>query len=321
VIPEPKAPTPAPPVTIFREAVGGFGIGTGSFDGPVDIAVDAEGNFFVLDAGNNRVQMFDNFSNFVLTLGSYGSRKGDFSKPEAIAEFSKPEAIAIDPEGSLFVVDTGNHRIQKFVWVDKSACPECPARANGKRLKFHSSWGSLGSRSGDFKAPRDIAFDADGNSYVLDAGNQRVQSFDSSEHFIGEWGRLFGSRGGIFTDLVSIAWSAERLGYVYLLGAGCLVQQFQLDGTLVSSWPAIAPETGLCVPGRIEIDNKNHFIHVLDSGNGLFERYYLDGRFLFALRGAERPFSKPLGLAVNTDREEFLVADTENNIVQKFTLR
>lgn len=299
-------------MTIFREAIGSFGIGKGSFDGPVDVAADANGNFLVLDAGNSRVQMFDNFSNFVFSFGSSGTRNG---------EFAKPQSIAIDPEGSVYIVDTGNHRIQKFAWVDKGACPECPARPDGKRLKFHSSWGSLGTRAGDFKSPRDITFDAGGNSYVLDAGNQRVQIFDTAQRFVGEWGRLFGSRGGVFTDLVSIGWTRDRLGYVLLLGSGCVVQQFQLDGTLVTSWPAVAPEAGLCSPGRIEIDNKNDYVYVLDAGNSLCERFNIEGRFLAAWRGAERPFTKPLGLALNPDRDEVLIADTENNIVQKFTLR
>jgi len=257
--------------------------------------------------------MFDHFSTFVLAVGSSGYRKG---------EFTNPRAIAVDPEGSIYVVDTGNHRVQKFGWVDKSACPDCPARSDGKRLGFIATWGSLGSRAGDFKHPRDIAFDAVGNSFVLDAGNDRVQLFDRAQRYVGEWGRLFNSHGGIFTDLVSIGWSRDRLGSIYLFGgAGCLVQQFQLDGTLVSSWPAIAPESGLCKPARIEIDNKNDYVYVLDIGNGLLGRFHTEGRFLAAWRGAQRPFSKPQGVAVNPDRGEVLVADTENNIVQKFTLR
>lgn len=99
------------------------------------------------------------------------------------------------------------------------------------------------------------------------------------------------------------------------------MQQFQLDGTLVKNWSAIAPDSGLCVPGRIEIDRTNDHVYVLDTGNSLLARFNLDGRFLAALRAAERPFSGPLGFAVNPDRDEFLVADTGNNIVQKFTLR
>ncbi len=314
MIPEPKAPTPAPPVTIFREAIGDFGIGNGSFDSPVDIAVDPDGNFYVVDSGNNRVQKFDAVSNHVLSWGSYGTRAG---------EFINPRAIVIDSTRTggfyyIYILDAGNNRVQIFQFEKQTG-----------KIVFFESWGGLGSRDGDFKNARDIVLDGDGYVWVLDAGNQRVQKFlfeperisGRKISFVGSWGKNFGSRGGKFDDLVSIGWSRERLGYILLLGAGCLVQKFQLDGTLVNSWPAIAPESGNCSPGRIEVDNKKDYVNVLDTGNSLFERFYTDGRFLFAMRGAKRPFSNPLGLAFNPDRDEVLVADTENNIVQKFTLR
>jgi len=313
VIPEPRAPTPAPPVTIFREAIGSFGIGKGSFDAPVDVAVDTDGNFYVLDAGNDRVQKFDSFSNYLFSWGSSGTRRG---------EFKNPGAIVVDSTRSkfhyIYVVDTGNSRVQVFQF-----------RKQTGEIVFFESWGGLGSRDGDFKHPNDIVLDGAGNAWVLDPGNERVQKFKLEPEktsgpkvsFLGSWGKVFGSRGGKFDDLVSIGWSRDRFGYIFLLGAGCLVQQFQLDGTLANSWSAIAPESGLCSPARIEVDNKNDYVYVLDAGNGLFERFNLEGRFLFALRGAERPFSKPLGFAANPDRDEYLVADTENNIVQKFTLR
>ena len=313
VIPEPRAPTPAPPVAIFREAIGGFGIGKESFDGPVDVAADASGDFYVLDAGNNRVQKFDKFSNYKFTWGSSGSRVG---------EFRNPGAILVDSSRSdfhyIYVVDTGNHRVQIFQFETQTG-----------KIAFFESWGGLGSRDGDFKHPRDIVLDGEGYVWVLDPGNERVQKFKFEPEkmtgpkvsFVESWGKIFGSRGGNFDGLVSIGWSRDRFGYIFLLGAGCLVQRFQTDGTWVSSWPAIAPESGLCSPARIEIDNENDLVYVLDAGNGLFERFNLEGQFLFALRGAERSFSKPLGMAVNPDRDEYLVADTENNIVQKFTLR
>lgn len=296
VLPEPKAPKPAPPVTIFREAIGGPGIGTGSFDDPLDVAAAPDGGFYVLDSGNNRVQRFDSFSKFVLAWGASGSRAG---------EFRNPRAIAVDRGGFVYVVDTGNHRIQKF-------------DAQGRHLL---SWGSLGSRSGDFKSPRDIAIDDAGNCYVLDAGNDRVQRFDAGAQFVSEWGRAFGARGGSFDGMASISWTSERFGYLYLLGAGCLVQQFQLDGTLVRSWSAVTPESGLCVPERIRIDEKNDYVYVLDSGNGLLARFDRSGLFLAALSGAERIFLRPRGFALDPGRAQVLVADTENDIVQKFTLR
>jgi tripartite motif-containing protein 71 len=306
VLPEPKTPTPAPPVTIFRDFVGSFGMSTGSFDRPVDVATDPVGSFYVLDAGNSRVQKFDRARNFLSAFGTFGSRPG---------EFNNPRAIAMSPGGLLYIVDTGNHRIQQF-------------SSDGTFIK---TWGGLGSRAGNFKNPSDITFEDASTFWVLDAGNERVQRFKFEKRveqagtpaFAGEFGSTFADRGGVFKGLVSLAWSDDRFGYLYLLSDGCLVQQFQPDGRLERSWPAIAPESGLCVPGRIEIDEKgtNNYVYVLDAGNSLLLRFNLDGRFLAALRGAARPFSQPLGFALNPESDEFLVADTKNNIVQQFTLR
>jgi hypothetical protein len=305
-LPEPKEPIPAPPVTLFREAIGKFGISTGSFDGPIDVATDREGNFYALDAGNNRVQKFDKSSNFILTFGSFGSRPG---------EFNNPRAIAISPGGLIYVVDTGNNRIQQFT-------------PDGTIIK---TWGELGSRHGNFKYPNDITFENDTTLWVLDAGNERAQRFRFERglenagdlRYVSEIGSSFAERGSNFKGLVSLAWSSDRFGYLYLLSAGCLVQQFQPDGNLEKSWSGVAPESGLCVPARIEIDKSgtNDYVYVLDAGNGLLIRFNLDGRFLAALRGAERLFSQPLGFAVNPARDEVFIADTKNNIIQKFILR
>jgi DNA-binding beta-propeller fold protein YncE len=291
---------------LFREAVGGFGISTGSFNGPVDVVADGDGNFYALDAGNNRVQKFDRSLNFVLTFGSFGARPG---------EFNDPQAIAISPKGLIYVVDTGNHRVQQF-------------NTDGVFIK---AWGGLGSRAGNFKKPNDLTFEDATTLWVLDAGNERAQRFrfdrgiESAGNlvYLGEIGSSFPYRGSVYKGLVSLAWSSDRFGYLYLLSDGCLVQRFQPDGTLERSWPAIAPESGLCVPARMEIDEKgtNDYVYVLDTGNGLLVRFNLEGRFLAALRGAQRPFAGPLGFAISPERDEVLVADTKNNVVQKFTLR
>jgi hypothetical protein len=345
VLPEPKSPTPAPPVAIFKKTIGGLGIGTGLFDTPRDVVFDADRNLYVLDAGNNRIQKFDANGNFLLSWGESGTRAG---------QFNDPHALALVLEGAqqnpfLYVVDTGNNRIQKFqiqtLPRDASLCSRenVVVKEGTTQVCFVASWGSLGSRSGDFKAPRDIAFDGDGGVFIVDSGNDRIQKFDTAGRFVMEFGRTFGSgsRGGTFSGLESITWSDERFGYLYLLSEGCLVQQFEMDGQLVTSWPAAVPGSGLCVPARIRSNNRDVYLYVLDSGNGMLARFERDGRFLNAMRGAEHPFDKPTGFGMNvsligvpdasgakpfgrgglTGTGEFAVADTGNNTVQTFTLR
>lgn len=55
--------------------------------------------------GNNRVQKFDSDGNFITKWGSEGSGEG---------QFNRPLGISVDSEGNVYVVDTGNYRIQVF---------------------------------------------------------------------------------------------------------------------------------------------------------------------------------------------------------------
>ncbi|MFP5503382.1 MAG: 6-bladed beta-propeller, partial [Candidatus Sericytochromatia bacterium] len=82
------------------------GAGPGQFKGATDLAIDnRNGDVYVVDAGNNRVQRFDRDGRFVEQFGSAGRGNG---------QFDRPFGIAIDKEGYVYVADTGNKRIQKF---------------------------------------------------------------------------------------------------------------------------------------------------------------------------------------------------------------
>lgn len=82
------------------------GSGPGQFRGATDLAVDnRNGDIYVVDSGNNRVQRFDRDGRFISEFGSAG--RGN-------SQFDRPYGIAIDKDGYIFVADTGNKRLQKF---------------------------------------------------------------------------------------------------------------------------------------------------------------------------------------------------------------
>ncbi|HET6312254.1 MAG TPA: DUF2298 domain-containing protein, partial [Chloroflexia bacterium] len=160
----------APPAGLFDRVPAGPN--RGQFNFPRGIAADAEGNFYVVDTHNLRIQKFDRDGKFVTMFGSKGNGNGQFLPFSDEAEGTGPGGIAVDAAGNLYVADTWNHRVQKF---DRDG-------------KFLAQWGSFinmadASATADpdanrkFFGPRGVAIGPDGDVYVTDTGNKRVLIF------------------------------------------------------------------------------------------------------------------------------------------------
>lgn len=189
--------------------LGGVGDGPAQFYQPAAIAVDASGNVFVADTGNDRIKKLDSTGQLLATWGSYGSGDG---------EFFEPFAVALDASGNVYVADTSNQRIQKF--------------DNGGT--FLAKWGSAGSGNGEFSNPLAIAVDGSGNVFVSDSSNFRIQKFDSSQNFVTSWGSL-GSADGQFNAPRGIA--IDSSGNVFVADtSNARIQIFDNGGTFVNKW-------------------------------------------------------------------------------------
>jgi len=128
---------------------------------PAGLGVDGEGTrIFAVDIGgsstdNHRVLVYDALS---------GERLPDIGKRgKETGEFNLPRDATVAPDGSLYVVDGGNFRVQKF-------------SSDGK---FISTWGSIGRQRGQFSRPKEAAVDSEGNIYVVDAAFGNFQIFNS----------------------------------------------------------------------------------------------------------------------------------------------
>ncbi len=126
--------------------------GDGRFFNPRGVAVDAEGNLYVADTFNYRIQKFDRTGAFLTKWGADGTT-GD-------GEFSYPSGVAVDAAGHVYVADTFNDRIQKF---------------DGDGA-FLTKWGSSGSGEAQFQRPQGVTVDAAGNLYVADTFNDRPRT-------------------------------------------------------------------------------------------------------------------------------------------------
>lgn len=77
-----------------------------SMDGFLPITLDEGGNLFVSDRENDRIQKFDADGRFICMWGSFGDKEG---------EFAKPSQVLVDTAGAVYVLDSLNSRVQKFV--------------------------------------------------------------------------------------------------------------------------------------------------------------------------------------------------------------
>jgi sugar lactone lactonase YvrE len=130
---------------------------------PADVALAPNGNLYVADAGNSRVQVFNASGSYVATIGS-GEGQGN-------TQFSWPRGVFVAQNGALYVADSENERVQVF-------------NSTGAYQATIGVTGQAGADNQHFDNPRDVAVDSRGVIYVADAYNHRVQIFDASYNYL-----------------------------------------------------------------------------------------------------------------------------------------
>lgn len=148
-----------------------------------------DGLYYMPEAGNHRISVFDLDGNFQFLFGGFGTETG---------KMNNPEAAKFNGEGMLYVTDLKNDRIQVFT----------------KAGKFVKAFGSTGSEAGQFKAPAGIGIDKNDNIYVGEIGNDRVQVLDKDGKHITMWGES-GSGVGEFGNIHGVIVDKDT-GWVYV---------------------------------------------------------------------------------------------------------
>lgn len=138
---------------VIDEIIGKKGTAAGEFNCPGGIDVDPEGNLFIADSYNHRVQRITPDGK-VTVLGGKGSVAGCFLNPQD---------IVVDNMSSLYVLEQGNNRIQK---IDRNGCLQLLI-------------GRHGDRPGQFNSPMGLAVDKAGCMLVADTGNNRLQKLSA----------------------------------------------------------------------------------------------------------------------------------------------
>lgn len=281
-----------------------------SLNTPRSLAFAKDGTVYIADSRNHRVLHIDSQG---VVLHEWGTFADGVSSPVAPGTFKEPWGIAVGPDGSVYVTDTWNHRIEKFT-------------ANGK---FITAWGIFGQ--GDtpdsFYGPRGLAVDAEGRVYITDTGNKRVVVFDSNGNFITQFGGA-GFDPGQFDEPVGIA--IDKNGTVYVVDTwNQRIQTFipsESDGALT-----FLPDKQWDVYGWFgqSLENKpfiavNDDLHVFITDPDGFRVMEFDpGGTLIRTWGDfgenNTSFGLPSGIAVDNDGHIW-VTDSVYNRLMRFTL-
>jgi len=298
--------------------IGGPGSEPGRFQNPHGIAIGPDGALYVTDGRNHRVQVFSPDGQLLRFWGSFCALyeqgepgcvdpDGPGPMPLGAGQFNEPWGIAVAPDGTVYVADLWNHRIQQFT-------------AEGRFLR---AWGGYAGvtdpqeQPGRFFGPRGILIQGD-RVYVTDTGNKRVQVFDREGRFLDAWGGP-GVEAGRLDEPVGIAalpdgnlviadtWNRR---IQILTPSGAPVHAWEIAGWL-DQLPTTKPDVAVDARGRIFATDPTGFrVLVFDrSGRPLlaFGQYGEDAA----------SFVLPQGIAVGPDGLVWVV-DSGGNRVMAF---
>ena len=275
---------------------GDGGIATSAFlSGPSGVAIDAAGELFIADTGNNRIRMVD--TNFVSTTnGPIGiiktvagtNQPGGFSGdggPAVTAKLSAPISVAVDASGNFYISDVSNNRVRK---VDKTGMITTLAGTNSAGF---SGDGGLAVNA-QLNGPTSLAMDNSGNLFIADKSNNRIRKVHTN---------------GIITTVAG----TNTAGFS---GDGGLAVVGQLKAPA-----AVAVDDG----GNLFIaDRGNNCVRKVDV-NGIITTFAGNGTAAFAGDGGlatNASLNQPNGLAVDAYHDVF-ISDSYNNRIRMVDVR
>jgi tripartite motif-containing protein 71 len=268
---------------------------------PEGIDVDRDGNVFVNEIGENRINIFDANGTFISTWGSSGEDPGQFSHPHG--NEVEDENIDATTDVFVYIADQNNNRIQKF-------------SNNGT---FITMWGEEGEGDGQFLHTHGIDLDSEGNVYVSDRDQPSIQKFSSDGGFIKRWGSQ-GTLEGQFIQPWDVSVSADDRIFVPDHGNN-RIQIFSKNGEFINSWGTAGSGPGQFNGPAVVAFDPDGNVYVTDSGNQRVQKFTSTGEFITQWgedgRG-DGQFSMPEGLAIDPTSGRVYVSDTSNNNVQVF---
>lgn len=275
----------------FLFAFGEQGEAPGQMHKPTGVSTDAAGNIFVVDAGNHRLQKFNERGELIAFIGGFGWNARQFQMPRDVFVYNSLD---------VFVADYENHRIERY----------------DKDLNWLASYYSNDNWDVRYRFffPRAVAVSIHGNFFIADAEYRRIVKFSprlEPELSFGDfdWG------SGILLEPTAIALDRRDRIFVADASAG-KVTVFDYFGNYlfeIGSAVLIKP-TGVALDpfgNLFVVDSSKNRIFVFDDGGAVIYEFGSPGNKLGA-------FNEPLDICIHGNR--LYLADTNNHRIQAFDM-
>jgi len=327
-------------VTTLAGTAGTIGISDATgpaarFNAPIGIAVDASGNIYVADGGNNTLRkiVIVASAGVVTTLAGVPPVSGATDTATGPATFNIPVGATADSAGNLYVADGLNNTIRKITpggVVTTLAGSGSPGSAD-----------AIGAAA-SFRGPQGITIDGAGNLYVADSGNSTIRKVTPDgavSTFAGQAGSSGSADGfGNARFQTPVGVRTDSIGNVYVADQGNhtirritpfgFVSTLAGTASVAGSTDAIGRDASFNSPSGIAVDDAGN-VYVADAGNHVIRKITPDGLVstlagtaaLFGSAdgtGPEARFFNPLDV-VTDGAGNLYVTDQANNTIRKVT--
>jgi hypothetical protein len=275
---------------------------------------------------------------------------GEWGTPgSAEGQFNNPTGVATNSVNEVFVVDSGNNRVERFsetgeflgqfggagsgagqfsspagIAIDHNNFIYVADQGNGRVEQFgptgtfNAQFGTPGTGVGQLTQPTGVAVDGKGNVIVADAARNRIVKFDGTGKVLTEWGSP-GSGPGQFNGPRGVA--TDEAGEVYVADSGNIrIQKFGPNGEFLTAWGAPGKGQGLFgLPAGVSVDPVGK-VYVPDSVNNQVQKFGGNGEFLSAWgeTGTKSNFfQSPVSVAVSFSAKTYVV-DAGNSRIEVY---
>ncbi|MGZ8579491.1 MAG: NHL repeat-containing protein, partial [Actinomycetota bacterium] len=256
------------------------------------VATGSTGLVYAVDRLNQRLEHFNAAGGFIRAAGSRGTANG---------RFSWPEAVAVDPvSGVVWAADTRGDRIQRW--------------AAGITPLSTQSEGTSGTGVGQFNYIEDLDVAPDGDVYVADTRNDRIQIYDPPTDSFSVFPAA--PTGGAMNDPQGVVATATSV-FVADTGTNRILRFSRTSGAQQAVF-----STGLAGPQGIAVDDADGTVWVADTGNNRILHLSADlvdlGHTFGSAGTGNLQFDLPHTLDVTGDR--LYVTDTFNDRITYFDI-